>query len=50
MFSCVQVYYKEMDWKAAGLEHDPRTVGCVLYRPYAGLTGCNRYVIGMNGG
>lgn len=38
------LYYKEMDWPAAGLEYDARAVGCVLCRPHAGLTGCNRNV------
>lgn len=38
------LYYKEMDWPAAGLEYDSRAVGCVLCRPHAGLTGCNRNV------
>lgn len=33
-----------MDRKAAGLEHNSRTVGGVLCRPHAGLTGCNRNV------
>lgn len=42
--SCCYLYYKEMDWPAAGLEYDARAVGCVLCRPHAGLTGCNRNV------
>ena len=33
-----------MDRKAAGLERNSRTVGGVLCRPHAGLTGCNRNV------
>ena len=37
-------YYEEVDRKAAGLERNSRTVGGVLCRPHAGLTGCNRNV------
>ena len=33
-----------MDRKAAGLERNSHTVGGVLCRPHAGLTGCNRNV------
>ena len=32
-------YYEEMDWPAAGLEHDPCAAGGVLRRTYAELTG-----------
>ena len=32
--------YEEMDWPAAGLEHDSCAAGGVLRRPYAELTGC----------
>ena len=37
-------YYEEVDRKAAGLERNSCTVGSVLCRPHAGLTGCNRNV------
>ena len=36
------LYYEEMDWPAAGLEHDPCAAGGVLRRPYAELTGCTQ--------
>jgi len=43
------LYYKEMDWPAAGLEYDARAVGCVLCRPHAGLTGCTSVCQGLCG-
>ena len=43
------LYYKEMDWPAAGLEYDSRAVGCVLCRPHAGLTGCTSVCQGLCG-
>lgn len=32
--------YPQMDRPVAGLEHNPCAAGCVLCRPYAGLTDC----------